>query len=72
MTLQDAIELIGHDITVWPLVGKGMSRDTEAELQPWKATLVGVNVTVDGARPVVQQAGYDPRELRSLESIDHR
>lgn len=50
LTKHTAVELaanIGKEITIWPLVGRGESRDTEPGLQPWKATLVGVT-QIDG------------------------
>lgn len=60
---------VGDEITVWPLISRGESRDTEAGAQPWKATYLGT--TKDGHILVQDLAKkYGPRVInpRSLHS----
>ena len=54
---------VGRKVKVLPRKGIGESRDTEAGLQPWYATLVGVSLS---GNPIVQEAEISkPREMRN-------
>lgn len=52
---------IGEEVTIIPHRGVGESRDTEPGLQPWEATLEGVDAN---GCPIVRQGDYEARTLR--------
>jgi hypothetical protein len=56
----------GDEVTIWPRVYAGESRDTEAGAQPWKATFIGA--TTDG-RYIIEEAGHAFRTV-DAECID--
>lgn len=41
MSNQEGNPTIGQEVTIWPRLGPGESRDTEGGAQPWKTTCVG-------------------------------
>ena len=59
-------DLVGQEVTVIPNRGVGESRDTEAGLQPWTATIVDV---MDDGRAVVQQGDYEPHPVNGAGTV---
>jgi hypothetical protein len=41
MSTERPILTVGQTITIWPLLSRGESRDSEPGAQPWKAVCVG-------------------------------